>query len=177
MRTFPQVANLRSHNANLAALSILLITIIGVTTTAFTASVSRNFSVTASVVRSCRVSISEAGFEKSIRDANHADTDQRVDPIVTIACSHGAAQNVLIRFGRNLTGTTVRLTSSRESIQRSQAIVTDASNKRPIETKRDDTNSLAPIPTKMSYGDSREKASVKEKISTDYLTEIVSVDF
>ena len=160
-----------------AAFPILLISIIGLSRSPFAASVSRPLTVTATVVRSCGVSTSQAGNEQSVPDADQSETEQRGNSIVTLQCSRGTAQNVLIHVRRSSSNESVQPIRSREMIQQSHAIETVALIKLPIEIKRDESNARSSIPVKMSHVFPRARASVKEAFPTEYVLDIVTVDF
>jgi len=82
------------------------------TQTAFAASNSKSFAVSASVNRRCSVAVDAPNSENLNRSENKSAVAARLDHAVTIACSRGALQNVRIGNGSNTEAKLIPLSES-----------------------------------------------------------------
>ena len=180
MQTLDRLTKTRSQRAYRPAFLILLITVFGVTESAYPASVSRNLTVTANVVGSCGVSTSGPELGNSEIIVNRANIAPQLGPILTVACSRGADRNLMISTGSNSASALVQLTPSGDLSKRSVAIQIEASpTKIPTEAAEHDRNSRAKTPANtrdISFGG---KLTGRVNLSPDNGSDIVvvTVDF
>ena len=180
MQILGELTIIKSPGAFLSGLLILSIGIIAATRSAFPASASRNFAVTARVVRGCGVSTSGPELGNSEIIVNPANIAPQLGPILTVACSRGADRNVMISTGSNSASALVQLTPSGDLSKRSVAIQIEASpTKIPTEAAEHDRNSRAKTPGNTRYISFGGKLTATVNLSPDNGSDIVvvTVDF
>jgi hypothetical protein len=101
MPTVRQLCRVKFRHALWFALALHGMSQTDATQTAFAASNSKSFAVTASVNRRCSVAVALANIENLDHGDNRSVAAARPDQAVTVACSRGAMQNIRIGNGGN----------------------------------------------------------------------------
>ena len=176
MQTLGRLKKTSSRRAFLLALVILSISVIAATVSAFPASVSRNFAVTARVVRGCGVSTSRSELGNSEIVVNQTMTVPQLGPVLTVTCARGAARHVVISTRNDTPGTLVELTPSGDVTKQTLPIQIEASpTKIPTEAAEQDRNSRAKTPGNRRYFAFGGKLAGRENLSPDNGGDIVVV--
>ena len=112
MPTAHPLCRVKSRHAIWLALALHGMSQTDATQTAFAASNSKSFAVSASVNRRCSVAVDLPDSENLNLSENKYGIAARLDQAVTIACSRGALQNVRIGNGSNAEAKLIPLSES-----------------------------------------------------------------